>query len=236
MKNVILYGRVSGREQGRSGLGLAHQLEEMKKFCAANDLNIIAHYEEVVSGKYYLERRPVLSQAVAHSKRASNKKDGDCFILASRLDRLSRENGFICELLKKGVNFATVETGLDCGPLLLQIRSSVAEEERRKASDRSRGACQIKRMKGVPMGMHIPSVRFHKEKTLDACKKAIVEEADSFALFMRKTITRMRNEGMSVNAIAAELNEHEFKTQRGGKWYATTVCNLMARWDKISEK
>lgn len=231
MKNVILYARVSGREQGKSGLGLFGQIEEMKHFCTVNDLNILGIYEEVISGKYVRDRRPVLQRVIKECERFSNKKDGDCFLLSSRLDRLSRENAFICELLYDDVKFATIETGLNCGPMLLQIRASVAEEEKRKASDRSKAACHVKRQRGTPMGMHIPSVRFHKEKTLNACKAAIKEEADAFALHMKKTITRMRNEGMSVNAIAAELNEHKFKTQRGGKWYATTVCNLMARWE-----
>lgn len=231
MYNVILYARVSGREQGRSGLGLSHQMQEMERFCASNNLNIVARYEEVVSGKYHLDRRPILKQAVKHAEKVSNKKDGDCWIVSSRLDRFSRENAFICDMLRDGIKFMTAETGIDCGPMLLQIRASVAEEERRKASDRSKGACAVKRQKGIPMGMNIPKVRAHKERTLTACRVAIIEEADSFAEFMKKTITRMRKEGMSVNAIAAELNEHNFKTQRGGKWYAKTVCNLMSRWE-----
>lgn len=234
MYNVILYARVSGREQGRSGLGICHQIAEMERFCAANNLKIQAVYKEVVSGKYFLDRRPVLKQAVVHAEKLSNRKDGDCHILTSRLDRFSRENAFICDMLRDGIKFMTVETGIDCGPMLLQIRASVAEEERRKAGDRSKGACDVKRQKGIPMGMHIPKVRVHKERALNACRAAIIEEADAFAEFMKKQITRMRREGMSVNAIAAELNEHNFKTQRGGKWYAKTVCNLMARWENVS--
>jgi IS30 family transposase len=62
--------------------------------------------------------------------------------------------------------------------------------------------------------------------------KAVKDEADSFAEFMRPTITRLRKEGMSVNAIADELNLHKFKTQRGGKWYGKTVSNIMARWEE----
>lgn len=233
MKNVILYGRVSGREQGKSGLGIAHQMQEMKRFCAANGLTIVGEFEEVVSGKYYLDRRPILKQAVDKAQRMSNRKDGECYILTSRLDRLSRETGFICELLRKEIKFITAETGIDCGPMLLQIRASVAEEERRKAADRSKGACSIKRQRGIPMGMKIPAVRRHKERSLELCKQSIVQEADSFAEFMRPTLMMLRQNGYSVNGIAEYLNTHNFKTQREGKWYAKTVCNLMARLDSM---
>jgi len=234
MKNVILYGRVSGREQGKSGLGLTHQLEEMKRFCAANGLTIVGEYQEVISGKYYLDRRPVLKQAVDKAQRLSNRKDGDCYILTSRLDRLSRETGFICELLRQDIKFITAETGIDCGPMLLQIRASVAEEERRKAADRSKGACSVKRQRGIPMGMKIPAVRAHKERSLAMCKESIVQEADSFADFMKPTITMLRQNGYSVNAIAEYLNMHNFKTQRGGKWWAKSVANIMGRWADVN--
>jgi DNA invertase Pin-like site-specific DNA recombinase len=139
--------------------------------------------------------------------------------------------GFICELLRKEIKFITAETGIDCGPMLLQIRASVAEEERRKAADRSKGACSIKRQRGIPMGMKIPAVRAHKEKSLALCKESIVQEADSFADFMKPTITMLRQNGYSVNAIADYLNTHNFKTQRGGKWWAKSVANIMARWE-----
>lgn len=234
MKNVILYARVSGREQGKSGLGIAHQMEEMKRFCAANGLTIVGEYQEVISGKYYLDRRPVLKQAVDKAQRLSNRKDGDCYILTSRLDRLSRETGFICELLRQDIKFITAETGIDCGPMLLQIRASVAEEERRKAADRSKGACSVKRQRGIPMGMKIPAVRAHKERSLALCKESIVQEADSFADFMKPTVTMLRQNGYSVNAIADYLNTHNFKTQRGGKWWAKSVANIMSRWGDVA--
>jgi DNA invertase Pin-like site-specific DNA recombinase len=228
VKHVILYARVSGREQGKSGLGIAHQIEEMKRFCDANHLEIVDIRQEVISGKYYLDRRPVLKKAFEDAAKLSSKGK-ECFILTSRLDRLSRETGFICELLKQNVKFITAETGIDCGPLLLQIRASVAEEERRKAIDRSKGACSVKRSKGIPMGMDIPKVRKHKDRSLALCKEAIINEADSFAEFMRPTITMLQREGRSLNGIAEYLNTHNFKTQRGGKWWAKSVANIVER-------
>lgn len=226
---AILYARVSGREQGKSGLGLSHQIEEMKKFCEANNIEVLDVRQEVISGKYYLDRRPVLKKAFQDAARA-NTRSRECFILTSRLDRLSRELHFICELMNQQVKFITVETGIDCGPLMLQIRATIAEEERRKAVDRSKGACQMKRAKGVPMGMNLFRVYLHKDRSLALCKEAIVQEADSFAEFMKPTIQMLRREGNSVNKIAEYLNTHNFKTQRGGKWHAKTVANIMGRW------
>jgi hypothetical protein len=87
----------------------------------------------------------------------------------------------------------------------------------------------VKRSKGIPMGMDIPKVRKHKDRSLALCKEAIINEADSFAEFMRPTITMLQREGRSLNGIAEYLNTHNFKTQRGGKWWAKSVANIVER-------
>jgi hypothetical protein len=40
-------------------------------------------------------------------------------------------------------------------------------------------------------------------------------------------IEQIRAGGASLRQIAAELNAREIKTERGGKWHATTVRNIL---------
>jgi hypothetical protein len=54
----------------------------------------------------------------------------------------------------------------------------------------------------------------------------ISEDALSFAKSIISIILPLKNSGMSLNGIAAELNLKGIKTARGGKWYAKTVANV----------
>lgn len=224
MKKVILYARVSTEDQKRSGLGLEAQLEDMQNFCKLHNLQIIDTCEEYVSGKYDLDRRPVLKGAFEMADRIK-----DCYILTSKLDRLSRRESFIHGLLDKGRKFMSVETGINCSPLEISLRSMIAQEERRKIAERVKAAMAAKKARGEPMGTHLPRVRAAIPKANKLSAAATQAEADAFAEFMRPNIERMRKSGMSVNAIAADLNKYGTKTARGRTWHAKTVCNLMGR-------
>jgi DNA invertase Pin-like site-specific DNA recombinase len=229
MNKVILYGRVSTDEQKRSGLGIMAQVEEMKRFAETHNLEIVDIREEYVSGKYYLDRRPVLQKAFEDARRIKG-----CVVLAAKMDRIMRSELNIHKLLDEGEKFITAETGIKCTPLELSLRSMIAQEERRKTAERTKAAFAAKRERGEPMGMHNPRIRAHMGKAVAKSTEAVQSEADAFAEFMRPNIERMRNAGMSVNSIAAELNKYGTKTARGKKWHAKTVCNIMARWDKNS--
>jgi DNA invertase Pin-like site-specific DNA recombinase len=222
--NVICYARVSTKEQGDSRNGLQAQIEDMKRFCAQNNLNIIAIYEEVVSGKYDLDRRPILKQAF---KEASKIKD--CVVLTSKLDRLSRSAAFIMNLMEKNVKFIVAECGINCAPLMIHVRAVIAEDERKKIGERTKAGLAIVKAKGKSLGMHNPNVAAVMSKAVAKGAAANKAEADAFADFMKPIIARMRDTKMSVHAIADELNRHGNKTARGGQWYGKTVANMMAR-------
>lgn len=222
---AILYARVSTKEQGKSKLGLEAQIQDMKRFCDYHHIEILDIREEVVSGGYPLDRRPVLKQAFQD---ASKMK---AFVLTSKIDRLSRNASFILNLMETKVKFAVAECGLDVSPLEIQLRASFAEEERRKISSRIKAAFQAKKLRGEPMGLHLPKQAGQQERMESASVKAKKSEADSFATYMKPTISRMQRDGMNLVQIAEELNLHGFPTATGkGKWYPTSVKNLTLRW------
>lgn len=220
MAKLILYRRVSTGEQGNSRLGLDAQQSELHRWALIGGHTIIADVEEVVSGKHGLDRRPILRSALLQADKE------DCIVVVSKLDRLSRKASFILNLMDTSTRFATAEDGLDCPPLQLHIRAVFAEDERRRIGERTKAALAQLKLKGVKLG-GVTSGQAVANAKAAATNKA---EADDFAAFMRPVIERMRRDGMSVNAIAEELNLHGNKTARGKKWHATTVCNIMRRW------
>jgi len=42
-------------------------------------------------------------------------------------------------------------------------------------------------------------------------------------------IQDMRKQGHTLQAIADYLNTNEYQTQRGGKWYPTTITNVLKK-------
>ena len=106
-RKAIAYARVSTTEQGKSGLGVEAQIEDMKRFASYHNIEIIDTRVEIVSGKYDLDRRPILKQAFkdAHKQGAS--------ILISKIDRLSRKASFIFNLMDSSTRFIVAECGID---------------------------------------------------------------------------------------------------------------------------
>lgn len=225
MTNIIIYARVSSKEQSKSGYGVTSQINEMQAYAKAKGYNIVDIRTEVVSGKYHLDRRPVLKQALTETIKS------DVHVMVGRLDRISRSSEFIGALTKADCKYKwfTMEDGIGCDPLILQIKASVGESFRNRLIQRGKESSAVKRDKGITMGMHLPSVAIHKERAVAKSSEAIVQEADSFAEFMRPTLEMLKREGMNFTKTAEYLNTHNFKTQRGGKWYAKTVANLFDR-------
>lgn len=222
---IIAYTRVSTSEQGKSGLGLAAQLAYIENFCKFHNIEIVAHYQDVVSGKLDSEEdRPNMAKAFHHAKKIG------AAVVVSKLDRLSRRAAFIMNLMEKQVKFISAERGLDVEPFMLHLDAILAEKERKTIGERTRMALAAKKARGELLGNVT-----HKDysgtqaKAIAAARESLKASSDAFAEKLRPVIVRMRNAKMTVNAIAEELNEQGNKTARGGQWHASTVCNIMKR-------
>ena len=90
MQAAIGYFRVSTREQGRSGLGLAAQRHEIEQFGARERFSVKSWHQDVQTGDGAdaLLLRPGLAAALKEAKSAR------CPLIVSRLDRLSRNVHF----------------------------------------------------------------------------------------------------------------------------------------------
>jgi len=142
MEKYVAYYRVSTKQQGKSGLGLAAQREIIGKFIG-EDKDLIEEYEEVESGKK--DKREILWKAIAHAKREKAK------LLIARLDRFSRRVSFIANLMEEGIGLTVAEmpTATD---FQLHIFAALAQEERRLISERTKAALYQAKKRGVKLG------------------------------------------------------------------------------------
>jgi DNA invertase Pin-like site-specific DNA recombinase len=101
MNAAIGYLRVSTREQGRSGLGLAAQRFEIETFGTHEGFSVKSWHQDVQTGAGAdaLLLRPGLATALKEARLAR------CPLIVSRLDRLSRNVHFISGLMEHRVHF-----------------------------------------------------------------------------------------------------------------------------------
>jgi DNA invertase Pin-like site-specific DNA recombinase len=122
------------------------------------------------------------------------------------------------------VPFLVAELGPDVPPFLLHILASVAEQERRLISERTKAALAAARARGVMLGNP-------RLTELSAAANARLKtEADAHALAVMPLIREAQAAGAgSLRQIAAALIARGVATARGGRWEASTVANILKR-------
>ena len=210
MSSLVAYYRVSTAQQGRSGLGLEAQRRAVEAFAQAEGYTVIAEYTEVETGKGAdaLDRRPQLKAALKAAKAAK------CEVAVAKLDRLSRDVGFIAGLMTQKVPFIVTALGKSVDPFVLHIYAALAEQERRMISQRTSAGLQAAKARGVVLGN-------------PAQAKAMADAAAARDEALRPVLAAMV--GMSSRAIAAALTEKRIVPPRGGAWSQKTVLRMMQR-------
>jgi DNA invertase Pin-like site-specific DNA recombinase len=227
MDRAVAYYRVSTKQQHRSGLGIEAQRAAVTRFADAEALTIIGEFVEAETGKGAdaLDRRPQLAAALARAKSAK------CCVIVSKLDRLSRDVAFVSGLMAQRVPFIVAELGRDADPFMLHLYAALAEKERRLISERTRAALAAKKAQGAPLG---------NAKNLAAAgsigRQVLIADADEFAANILPIIRAIQAAGpIGMVTIAKELNGRGIRTARGGRWHVSSVANLLARTQKLTE-
>ncbi len=230
MRPIVSYLRVSSQQQGRSGLGIEAQAAANEKFAADNGYTIVSeepgqHFIEVETGKGHdaLDRRPELAAALAVARRHR------CPVLVAKLDRLSRDVHFISGLMANRVPFIVAELGQDVDPFMLHVYAALGQKERALISARTKAALAAAKRRGTKLG-NPSNLKFAQGK--GAAQNS--DNADAFARKVLPHIEAVRRSGANTLRLIAEaLNGRCISTERGGKWYATTVSNVLARIEKM---
>ncbi|NVO13517.1 MAG: recombinase family protein [Rhodoplanes sp.] len=214
LKPLVAYVRVSTARQGRSGLGMEAQQSALKRFAETEGFEIVAGYVEIETGKGAdaLDRRQQLAAALADARKRK------CPVVVAKLDRLSRDVHFISGLMAHKVPFIVADLGADTDPFLLHLYAALAEKERSVISARTKAALRAAKDRGTVLGRHGAEVLAPKYRA----------EAATRAAALAPTIRPLVEQGLSLRAIAAKLNQDGVETPRGGAWHAMSVKRVLA--------
>jgi DNA invertase Pin-like site-specific DNA recombinase len=219
-QRFISYLRVSTVAQGRSGLGLEAQRSAVEAHVRSVPGGmVLAEFVEVESGK---DNGRVKLQAALERCKVT----GATLVIA-KLDRLSRNAAFLLTLRDAGVRFVAADMP-QADNLTVGIMAVVAEQERHMTSERTKAALAAAKARGVKLG----NPQGFAGKVYREGGKAVAVQAAGFAKSLASTVRPLVAQGLSLRAIAAELDSLGVRTARGGSWSAQAVKNLVERMDE----
>ena len=225
MKKYIAYYRVSTTRQGVSGLGLEAQRAIVTEYVAQRQGIVADEFTDIQSGRS--QDRPELANAVSKARAIG------ATLVVAKLDRLARNARFLAELVDGDVdvvfcNLPDLPPG-SIGRFMVQIMASIAELESGMISDRTKGALQAAKARGVKLGGD------RGGRVTEACRQKGIDvkkaRAEAFAERARERIEAIVAEGVSSRAeIVRRLNQEGYKTASGrGPWHITMVSRIMDR-------
>jgi DNA invertase Pin-like site-specific DNA recombinase len=219
MKKFIAYYRVSRKEQGISGLGLSAQKSSVEKYVSGQEGIILNEYTEIETGTNKRERVEI------HKAIQQAKKEGAVLVIA-KLDRLARQVTFVSSLMDSGIEFLAVDMP-SANNFTIHIFSALAEQEAKLISSRTKVALAELKKKGVKLGNPQNLTSEARAKGVNKIKEnAMNNDRNRQA---QSIILNCKEKEMSYRQIADYLNQLNFKTRHGNKFYAPTVLQLYSR-------
>lgn len=213
----VAYYRVSTKQQGQSGLGLEAQRNQVLGFIGGQ-APLVREFIEVESGKR--NSRPQLREALAYAKQHKAR------LVIAKLDRLSRNAGFIFALKDSGVDFVCADMP-DANTLTIGIFATLAQHERELIGERTRKALAIKKQQGFQLGSPKNLTPQAQLKGVEAIKlKAATNENNQRALL---TIKGYLQQDKTLQQIADELNGSGFRTAKGYLFQRVHIHRLLAK-------
>jgi DNA invertase Pin-like site-specific DNA recombinase len=206
-EKVIGYVRVSTDEQGMNGVGLEAQRAAIEAECDRRGWRLVRIEHDVLSGRNL--NRPGLQRALDACR--TGKVAG---VVVAKLDRLSRSlidfAGLLEQARREEWNLVALDLGVDLstpsGEFLASVMASAAQWERRIIGERTKEALAVKKAQGVKLG-----------------RPASIPPA------LARRIVRMRQRGMTLQAICDRLNREGIPTARGGRlWRPTSLRAVLA--------
>lgn len=222
---TIGYIRVSTEEQCREGVSLDAQKAKIEAYCGLHGLDLIAIIEDAgISGKT-ISKRPGIQEVIARLQ------DGEASgLVVVKLDRLSRSTRDILDFVdrteKNGWELHSIneklDTGSAAGRFTVTILSALAQMESEQIGERTKAALDHKRTNGDYLGA--PPYGFEAKEN-SAGKKALVPVPAEQKVLAR--IASLRDDGLTLEQIAKNLNRSRIRTKRGKKWARGTVHSVL---------
>jgi len=213
----VPYYRLSTVRQGQSGLGLEAQQAAVRAF-VQDPSQLLKEFVEIESGKK--NQRPQLLAAIAAARAQG------ATLLIAKLDRLSRNAGFIFALRDSGVAFVCCDMP-DANTLTVGLFAVIAQHERETISKRTKDALAAKKTRGSVLGTPANMTPAAIAKSLN------IRQENARTNQQNQQAARLGGllhaQGYTLQQIAQELNEGGYRTRRGKLFFPMSVQRLLQR-------
>lgn len=222
IKTAYIYRRVSSEEAARGGISLETQKYDIEAYAAEQGLKIIGDYEDAgVSAGKPVRRRPALARMLDDMER--DKPD---ILLLWRLDRLWRRVSDYYDV-KKVLDavacdfFCVAEQNYDTrtatGRLYINIKLSIAENERDQTSERISAMFRSRAERGIVNG---GSKTFGYDIVVGSDGERRYQVNEEEATIVRAAFAHYIGCG-SVSATSRWLREEYglYRTQKSLRWF-----------------
>ena len=214
---AVAYYRVSTQKQGQSGLGLEAQQAAVLTYARSKGLELVAEVTEIETGTRK-RRRPQLEAALDQTRRLGG------VLLIAKLDRLARNMAVVASLMESGVRFVAVDMP-EADNLTIHVMAAVAEREAQLISARTKADLAAREARGLKLGKPENLTVEAQRRGSAASKQRAVHDMRTVAAYAGA----LRSQGLTLRAIAAQLEQHGFQTRKGGPWHAVQVKRILER-------
>lgn len=222
---VILYARVSTKKIESDTT--ASQLDELKRFAAANGLEVAGSFVDTCTGRE-MECREGLQAAILEASKIGAP------VAVVELSRLSRSIRDVIDLLEADTEFIFTRTGRQMDRMMILQLAWVAEYESVNISRRVSAGIQSHFLKNPELKSQWGAGS--RPGAAAVARAGLTKKADQFALKVGKLAWERRLAGCTWSAIAGEYMLMEIRTARGGlQWTPTGVKNLVERYGRLIE-
>lgn len=216
----ISYLRVSTARQGQSGLGLDAQRESVARFLQDDARALAAEFVEIESGGKSEKDRPQLAAALAACRKQK------AMLIVAKLNRLARDTKLILALVDSGikvrfVDFPDTPDGA-AGRFMLTMLAAVAEFERRRRSEQTKGSLAAAKARGVKLGEAGPANLRRNVEERQA-------KAQAFAAKLQPVLNGFKAAGLTQQDQVIQLNALGIAAPRGGLWTRMQLWRVALR-------
>ena len=226
MTNTAIYLRVSTEEQTK-GYGLEAQRSQCRAMATVKGWQVVQEFaDEGISGAKDEVKRPGLKGLIDSAESGEIQA-----VIIAALDRLGRDTRLILRLVDELNQHScqivsckeSIDTTTPTGQFILTVFAGLAQMERDTIAQRLTGGRREREKKDGERGGWLP---FGYERTYRLIEDerifdgVIIHEAQARTV---RSIFSLRHAGETLRGIAEHLNANSITTQRGGKWYASSV-------------
>jgi len=219
MNKMIAYVRVSTDKQAESGQSIETQVDQIKKYAALYDLEII---DTIIDDGYSASNLDRSGLKRVFAMLNAGIAQG---VIITKLDRLTRSVFDLSYLLKNYMDkyrFMSVydkfDTDTASGRMILSILTTVSQWEREIISERTKAVLQHKKAQGervgnIPYGYKLASDGIHLEVNPD--EQIVTIE-----------VKELRQSGMTLDEIRQILMDNN-RVTRNGKPFSVSSIHAM---------